>query len=65
VTVLNPGSIGAGGTGNLTENTPYAMGRLVYDAKPSFNPRAADLISINPGTGSSTARRDRLDEPVP
>jgi predicted phosphodiesterase len=65
VTVLNPGSIGAGGSGNLTEKTPYALGRLVYDAKPQFLPRAADLISINPGTGSSTARRDRLDEPAP
>src|SRR3954451_24233196 len=65
VTVLNPGSIGAGGSGNLTEQTPYAMGRLVYDAKPQFLPRAADQISINPGTGSSTARRERLDEPAP
>jgi hypothetical protein len=65
VTVLNSGSIGAGGSGNLTENTPYALGRLVYDAKPTFQPRAADLISINPDTGSSTARRERLDEPTP
>jgi predicted phosphodiesterase len=62
VTVLNSGSIGAGGTGNLTEGTPYALGRLVYDAKPTFLPRAADIISINPGTGSSTARRERLDD---
>jgi hypothetical protein len=41
------------------------MGRLVYDSKPTFQPRAADLITINPGTGSSTARRERLDDPTP
>jgi len=65
VTVLNSGSIGAGGSGNLAESTPYALGRLVYDSKPTFIPRAADIISINPGTGSSTARRERLDDPTP
>jgi predicted phosphodiesterase len=64
VTVLNSGSIGAGGSGNLAESTPYALGRLVYDSRPTFIPRAADIISINPGTGSSTARRERLDEPA-
>lgn len=64
VTVLNPGSVGAGGTGNLTEKTAIGIGRLVYDIRPSFVPRAADLISIDPGSGSATARRDRLDEPA-
>jgi predicted phosphodiesterase len=65
VTMLNSGSIGAGGSGNLTEQGKYGLGRLVYEAKPSFEPLAADLITIDPGTGSSSARRDRLDEPAP
>jgi predicted phosphodiesterase len=65
VTVLNSGSIGAGGSGNLTEHGQYGLGRLVYDGKPAFAPLASDLISIDPGTGASTARRERLDGPVP
>jgi predicted phosphodiesterase len=65
VTVLNGGSVGAGGTGNLTEPTDYAIARLIYTADPDFQPLAADLVTIDPGSGSSTARRERLegDEP--
>jgi predicted phosphodiesterase len=62
VAVINGGSIGAGGTGNLTEHTPYGIARLIYTVKPTFQALAADLVSINPGTGSSTGRRERLDE---
>lgn len=61
VTVVNGGSIGAGGTGNLTEKTPLGMARFVFTRKPSFQPLAADIVSIDPGTGSSSARRVRLD----
>jgi predicted phosphodiesterase len=61
VTVINGGSIGAGGTGNLTEKTDLALARFVYTREPAFQPLAADLVSIDPGTGSSTARRVRLD----
>jgi hypothetical protein len=61
VDVVNGGSVGAGGTGNLTEHTPIGIARLIYTLKPSFQPLAADLVSIDPGTGSSTARRERLD----
>ena len=35
VTVVNGGSVGAGGTGNLTEPTDYGIARLIYTAKPS------------------------------
>jgi hypothetical protein len=28
-----------------------------------FQPLAADLVGIDPGTGAATARRERLDEP--
>lgn len=64
VTIVNGGSIGAGGTGNLAEEetTDVGIARLVYSAKPSFRPLAADLVSIDPASGSATARRQRLDE---
>jgi hypothetical protein len=63
VTVINGGSVGAGGTGNLTERTPIGIARLTYTTRPGFQPLAADLVSIDPGTGSATARRERLDAP--
>jgi hypothetical protein len=64
VTVVNGGSIGAGGTGNLAEDAPTNIGvaRVVYLAEPSFRPLAADLVSIDPSSGSATARRVLLDE---
>jgi predicted phosphodiesterase len=61
VSVINGGSVGAGGTGNLTERTPIGIARLTYSRKPRFQPLAADLVSIDPGTGSATAQRQRLD----
>ena len=61
VSVVNGGSVGAGGTGNLTERTPIGLARLIYTVKPSFQPLAADLVSIDPGSGSATASRQRLD----
>jgi predicted phosphodiesterase len=61
VAVVNGGSVGAGGTGNLAENTPIGLARLIYTADPAFQPLAADLVTIDPGTGSATARRERLD----
>jgi predicted phosphodiesterase len=61
VTIINGGSMGAGGTGNLTENTNIGIARFVFTVKPTFQPLAADLVSIDPGTGSSSARRARLD----
>lgn len=61
VTVLNGGSVGAGGTGNLAEPTDIGIARLIYTNEPRFQPLAADLVAIDPGTGSATARRERLD----
>jgi predicted phosphodiesterase len=59
-TVVNGGSIGAGGTGELAEEpTAVGLARVVYAAAP-FRPLAVDLVSIDPGTGSATARRERL-----
>ena len=64
VTVVNGGSIGAGGTGNLADEKPTDVGiaRVAYAASPSFRPLAVDLVSIDPSSGSATARRERLDE---
>lgn len=61
VTALNGGSVGAGGTGNLAEPTDIGIARLIYTVEPRFQPLAADLVEIDPGTGSATARRERLD----
>jgi hypothetical protein len=61
VTVIDDGSIGAGGFGNLAEHVNSALARLVYVTKPAFAPLAADIVTIDPGTGSASARRERLD----
>jgi predicted phosphodiesterase len=62
VTVINGGSMGAGGTGNLTEGTPLGIARFMYTVDPAFQPLAADLVSIDPGSGNSSARREILDD---
>jgi predicted phosphodiesterase len=61
VTVIDGGSVGAGGTGNLKEHTPYGLAELAFEREP-FTPLAADLVTIA-GNGSATARRERLDQP--
>lgn len=62
LTILNPGSIGGGGTGNLTElGGEIGLARLTYSGAP-FIPRAADLVRIDPGSGNAQARRSRLGE---
>jgi predicted phosphodiesterase len=65
VTVVNGGSIGGGGTGNLADDpTQVGLARLSYDLRGGFEPLAADLVGIDPGNGAATARRVRLDEPA-
>jgi predicted phosphodiesterase len=64
VSVINDGSVGAGGPANLTERTPIGIARLIYTLRPGFQPLAADLVSIDPATGSATAQRQRLDAGV-
>jgi predicted phosphodiesterase len=64
VTVLNAGSVGGGGTGNLAESGgDIGLARVTYTRLPEFRPRAADLVQIDPGDGEAQARRVRLDEP--
>jgi len=65
VDIVNGGSIGGGGTGNLADGTTaVGLARVSYDLTGGiFQPLAADLVGIDPGTGAATARRERLDEP--
>jgi predicted phosphodiesterase len=65
VTIVNGGSIGGGGTGNLSdEAVDVGLARLSYRLSDGFEPLAADLVGIDPGSGAATARRERLDEPA-
>jgi predicted phosphodiesterase len=64
ITVLNSGSVGGGGTGNLAEEGgDIGLARLTYSRQPAFLARAADLVQIDPGNGEAQARRVRLDDP--
>jgi Calcineurin-like phosphoesterase superfamily domain len=60
VVVLNGGTVGGGGTGNLDEDQPIGVAVLTYRARPRFEPLAADLVEIDPGDGSARAERSRL-----
>ena len=64
-TVINAGTIGAGGTGNLLEKNKIGIARLSYETEPGFAPLAVDMVTIDPHSGSATARRERLDEAPP
>ena len=61
--LLNGGTVGAGGTGNLDEGAKIGVARMTYATGGAFTPLAADLVEIDPGNGSATAKRFRLDEP--
>jgi hypothetical protein len=65
VTVVNGGTAGGGGTGNLVEDQPVGLGVLTYEAEPAFRPLAVDLVEIDPGSGSARAERRRLEESGP
>jgi predicted phosphodiesterase len=60
-TVINGGSVGGGGAANVEDESPIGIGAMTYRLQPSFEPLAADLVQIDPGTGSATANRTRLD----
>jgi predicted phosphodiesterase len=61
VVVLNAGTAGGGGTGNLAEHQPIGVAVLLYATRPRFDPLTADLVTIDPGSGDATARRSRLE----
>ena len=63
VTVINGGSIGGGGTGNLADAaTEVGLARLIYETTGGFRPLSVDLVGIDPGSGAATARRARVDD---
>ena len=63
--VLNGGSVGAGGSGNLADGDgKIGLAVLTYEAEPRFAPVAADLVEIDPATGSAKAERNRLGEEI-
>ncbi len=47
VVVLNGGTAGGGGTGNLAESQPIGLAQLRYTLRP-FDPLAADLVTVDP-----------------
>ena len=60
VTLLNGGTVGAGGSGNLGEGQPIGLAVLTYQGSPAFSPVAADVVEIDPGDGSARAERHPL-----
>ncbi|HEX8159340.1 MAG TPA: metallophosphoesterase, partial [Solirubrobacteraceae bacterium] len=65
LTMLNAGSVGGGGTGNLADtSSKIGLARMTYDTKPWFAALAADLIQIDPANGDAQAQRFRLDKAV-
>jgi predicted phosphodiesterase len=63
-TVINAGTVGAGGTGSLLKHLDVGIARVTYEIEPRFKPLAVDMIEIDPRSGNATARRERLDESV-
>ncbi len=62
---VNPGTIGAGGTGNLAdERSDLSLAIVTYRLQPNALPLAVDQVTIDPGTGGASARRVRVDERV-
>jgi len=64
LSVINGGTVGAGGPANLGEGAKIGVARMLYaNGDGGFQPLAADLVEIDPGNGSATAKRFRLDVP--
>jgi predicted phosphodiesterase len=61
-TIINAGTVGAGGTGSLLKHLNVGIARVTYEMTPRFTPLAVDQVDINPRSGNATARRERLDE---
>ncbi len=54
---LNGGSAGGGGTGNLADDQPFGIARLLYDTDGGFQPRFADTVEIDADSGAARAER--------
>lgn len=64
VLAVNGGTIGAGGTGNLAEGQDASLAIVTYEERP-FAPLAVDLVTLDPGTGETVARRVRINDTAP
>ncbi len=58
---LNGGSAGGGGTGNLAEDQPFGIARLLFDREGGFRPRFADTVEIDVDSGAARAERLPVD----
>jgi hypothetical protein len=65
VVVVNGGTAGGGGSGNLTEGQPIGLAVLTYQNDPAFAPVAADLVEVDPGDGAARAERIPLRGQTP
>ena len=65
VAVINGGTVGGGGAANVEDESPIGIAAMTYQQRPDFLPVAVDLVEIDPGTGSATANRTRLDAAPP
>ncbi len=54
---LNGGSAGGGGTGNLADDQPFGIARLLYATDGGFQPRFADTVEIDADSGAARAER--------
>lgn len=58
--VLNGGTAGGGGIGNLDENQPFGLAVLTYARDGGFRPLLADTVEIDPRDGAASAERTPL-----
>ncbi|HEX8054293.1 MAG TPA: metallophosphoesterase [Thermoleophilaceae bacterium] len=63
VVLVNGGTAGAGGSGNLAEGQRIGLAVVTYQPGPAFEPVAADLVEVDPGDGSARAERHPLGGP--
>jgi hypothetical protein len=61
---VNGGTIGAGGTGNLTDRSNLSLAIVTYRLQPTPLPLAVDQVTVDPGTGGASARRVRVDQEI-
>jgi predicted phosphodiesterase len=58
--LLNGGTVGGGGFPDLQDQRPVGLALLTYEAEPTFEPVAVDMVEIDASEGSARARRQRL-----
>jgi predicted phosphodiesterase len=63
--VVNGGTVGGSGSGNLDESKPIGLAVVTFRTGPRFDPLAVDTVEIDTGSGSARAERRRLDLAAP